>query len=264
MHVTLITGASGGIGEAFARRFAKSKHNLFLVARSQDKLDQLSRVLSNEFNVHVHYLAVDLTQPDAALQIWARTEELKLEVNFLINNAGIGTAGDFSSIDIADELTVIQLNDASLVSMTHRFLPAMRKRNKGTIINVASMAAFQPCPFMAVYGASKAFVKSFTEAIAEENKPFNIRTLLLCPGATETNFFTAAKMDTADKEAILGKAAIETPEMVVETAMNALKTDQVVAVSGFGNQLVARLSNFMPNGLITKIMAKNARPHYQL
>lgn len=259
MKVTLLTGASSGIGEVWADRLAAEKHNLVLVARSENKLKTLCTQLSRKYGISAQYIATDLSAPNADLRIFEETEKRKLIVDCLINNAGIGTAGDFTQIALADEQAMMQLNMITLVSLTHHYLKQMRERNSGTIVNVASMAAFMPSPFMASYAASKVFVKSFTEALAEENRPFNIRIMLLCPGATETKFFETAKMNQDDKKALLGNANIQTPEMVVEEAMKGLKSNKTVVVSGLVNKIGAKLGALIPNSMIMKFIASNAR-----
>lgn len=263
MKVTLLTGASNGIGKAWAERLAADKHNLFLVARSETKLKELCEKLSAQHGISAQYMAIDLSEPGADVRVFEETEKRGLVVDCLINNAGIGTAGDFIQVALAEQLAMLQLNITTLVSLTYRYLQQMRARNNGTVVNVASMAAFLPSPFMATYAASKAFVKSFTEAIAEENRPFNIRVMLLCPGATETSFFDTAKINAADKEALLGKANIETPEMVADTAMKGMKSGRLVVVSGRMNRIFAKLSSFVPNTMITKFIADSARSTLQ-
>lgn len=261
MKVTLITGASGGIGEAFARRLAAEKHNLLLVARSENKLRVLCDELMQEHKITAHYIGIDLVNPEADRLIFEETEKRNLEVDFLINNAGIGSAGDFSSLELKSELEMITLNISALIALTHRFIQKMRVQKSGIIINVASLAAFQPCPYMAAYAASKVFVRSFTEAIAEENRPYNIRVMLLCPGATETNFFDAAKVGESDKKTMVGDS-LETPEMVVESAMRGLRGSKTITISGFKNTMMARIGYLVPNSLITKTLARSFRPTF--
>lgn len=262
MKVTLITGASGGIGEAFARRLAAERHNLLLIARSENKLRVLCDELMREHKITAQYIAIDLVSPDADRIIFEETEKRDLEVDFLINNAGIGSAGDFSSLELKSELEMITLNISALVALTHRFIQKMRYKKGGTIINVASLAAFQPCPYMAAYAASKVFVRSFTEAIAEENRPYNIRIVLLCPGATETNFFDAANVGGSDKNTLVG-TSLETPEMVVESAMRGLSGSKTIIISGFKNLMMARMGYLVPNSFITKTLAKSFRPTFE-
>lgn len=258
MKATLITGASGGIGEAFARRLAKEGHNLVLVARSEDKLREVRDELQDKHKITAHYIAVDLIGFEADKQLFDETEKNGIEVDWLINNAGFGSMGDFAKLDLERELQMIDLNISALLALTHRYLQKMRERKSGTIINVSSAAGFQPIPFMATYAATKAFVTSFSEAIAEENRPFGIQVLALCPGSTETNFHEAAGMDRA-----LGVKGQETAEDVVETAMKAVGSGRSKIVSGWTNWIVATATNFVPNSLITRAMGKGLRGRFQ-
>ena len=258
MAYTLITGASSGIGEAFARRLAAEKHNIFLAARSEDKLRGLCDELANEHRIEAKYCAIDLTRENADASVFEKTEAAGLEIDWLINNAGTGSMGDFAELDLERELEIIQLNVLALVKLTHRFLVPMRERRRGTIINVSSAASFQPIPFFATYAASKAFVTSFSEAIAEENGPFGIRILALCPGTTETGFFEASQI----KDPIKVKG-VQTPGQVVDTALRALERGKTKVVSGWVNYIVALAVNILPNSLITRVMAKPLRKRYQ-
>ncbi len=255
MKVTLITGASSGIGEAFARRLAAENHNLVLVARSEEKLHALCDELMLKYQITAHYVAIDLTEFEADKRLFEETEKHGLEVDWLINNAGFGSMGDFSKLELERELEMISLNIMALVALTHRYLQQMRSRKSGTIINVSSSASFQPLPFMATYAATKAFVTSFSEAIAEENRPHGIKVLALCPGATETNFFDAANI----KEPVQVKG-MQTPEEVVETGLNAVRKGKSSVISGWTNYAVAHLATFAPNSLVTKAVAKVLRP----
>jgi short-subunit dehydrogenase len=258
MKVTLITGASSGIGEVFTRRLAAEKHDLVLVARSETKLHELCDELMLKHKVTAHYVAVDLTESDAADRIFAETEKHGFEIDWLINNAGFGSYGDFVKDDRARELGMIDLNIRALVALTHLYLPAMRERTSGTIINVSSAAGFQPIPFLATYSATKAFVNSFSEAIAEENRPYSIKVLALCPGSTKTNFQAVAGMEDA-----LQVKGQQTAEEVVDTALKAVKAGRTKVVSGWTNYLVSVLVNFVPNALITRALARGIRASYQ-
>lgn len=262
MKATLITGASGGIGEAFARRLAVENHNLVLVARSENKLHDLCDELMVKHKITAHYIAVDLIDFEADLRLFEETEKHKLEIDWLINNAGFGSMGDFANLELENELEMINLNVLALVALTHRYLQKMRERQSGTIINVASTASFQPAPFMATYAATKAFVKSFSEAIAEENRLFNITVTALCPGPTETNFFDAANIGTNVKDAFL-KKGMQTPEAVVGAALSAVKRGKSSVVSGWTNYMTARLGNFVPNSLITRAVGGVLRPKFE-
>jgi hypothetical protein len=262
MKATLITGASSGIGEAFARRLAAEKHNLVLVARSENKLHELCDELMLQHKITAHYVAVDLIEYEADKRLFDETEKHGFEINWLINNAGYGSMGDFALLDLETELKMVSLNVTALVALTHHYLRKMRERKNGVIINVASTAGFQPVPFMATYAATKAFVKSFSEAIAEENRPFNITVTALCPGPTETNFFDAANIGTTVKDAFM-KKGMQTSEEVVEAALNAVGRGKSSVISGWSNYLTARLGNFVPNSLITRAVGGVLRPKFE-
>lgn len=262
MKTVLITGASGGIGKAFAHRFAAENHNVFLVARSEDKLKILCAELQKKFGIHAQYLALDLIAKDADLKVFEETERLGLLVNVLINNAGKGSAGYFSELELQSELDMLTLNIQALVALTHRFLPQMRERREGTIINISSMAAFQSVPFMAAYSASKTFVRYFSEALAAENSPFNITVMVLCPGATETNFFKAAKVGDKNKK-VIGIAGTQSPEDVVDAAMKGLRKGKWLTISGAKNSIGAGISRLLPNKAIAKTIAKRFRRNFE-
>lgn len=258
MKVTLITGASSGIGEAFARRLAAEKHNLLLVARSEKALHELCDELMLKHQITAHYVVLDLTDADADQRLFDETEKHGFEVDWLINNAGFGSGGDFAKLGRNHELGMIDLNIRSLVALTHRYLGKMRERKSGTIINVSSAAGFQPIPFMATYAATKAFVSSFSEAIAEENRSLGIKILALCPGSTKTNFFAASNIDRPIQ--VKGQ---QTSEEVVETALKAVKGGRAKVVSGFANKIGAFLGTHTPHILSSRAMAKALRPKYQ-
>ncbi|CAN5455836.1 SDR family oxidoreductase [soil metagenome] len=262
MKVTLITGASSGIGEAFARRLAAEKHNLVLAARSENKLHELCDELMLEHGITAHYIAVDLTDSKADEKIFNEIEKHGMEVEWLINNAGFGSMGDFARLDLETELSMINLNIMALVALTHRYLQKMRERKSGVIINVASTASFQPVPFMATYAATKAFVRSFSEAVAEENRPFNITVTALCPGPTETNFFDAANIGTNIKDAFM-KKGMQTSEEVVEAGLNAVKNGKSTVISGWTNYLTTRFGIFVPDSLITRAVGSVLRPKFE-
>ncbi len=255
MKVTLITGASSGIGEAFARQLAAEKHNLVLVARTEKKLAALCDELMAEHKIMAHYVAINLNDYQADQRLFKETENQGLEVDWLINNAGFGSMGDFSEMELENELDMVGLNVMVLVALTHHYLEQMRERGEGTIVNVSSTASFQPIPFMATYGATKAFVTSFTEALAEENRLHGVRFLALCPGTTETNFFAAS--DIKDPLKIKG---MQTAEEVVDAALDALEKGKTSVVSGWTNYLVSKAGTFAPNSVVTKQIGKVLRP----
>ncbi|MBK8149412.1 MAG: SDR family NAD(P)-dependent oxidoreductase [Acidobacteria bacterium] len=179
-------------------------------------------------------------------------------MDWLINNAGFGSMGDFINLDLERELNIIDLNISALVALTHRYLPAMRSRKHGVIINVSSAASFQPIPFFATYAATKAFVSSFTEAIAEENRPFGVRILALCPGATQTDFFNNARIE--DPMMVKG---MQKSEEVVEAALKAVQKGKPLVVSGFANYIGSVFGTVFPNSMITRVIARSLRKKYQ-
>lgn len=248
MKTTLITGASSGIGEAFARKLAAEKHNLCLVARSGDKLAALCDELKMQHQIEASFVALDLTVAESAADLFAETERRELEIEWLINNAGFGNFGNFAANDLSKELAMIDLNVRVLTALTHYYLQNMRRRKSGIIINVSSTAGFQPVPFMATYAATKAFVTSFSEALWEENRHFGIKVLALCPGGTNTNFFNAAGV-AGEK---LPLRSLETPEAVVETALRGIANGDSHLISGWRNYFLTNAGNFVPNWLIAR------------
>ena len=257
MNTTLITGASSGIGAAFARKLAARGRNVLLVARSEDKLIALCNELGRLTSNRAQYIAHDLEQPDAAAQLFDETTKRELEIEMLINNAGFGSMGDFTKLDINRELEMIQLNIRALVNLTQRFLVPMRERKRGTIINVASTAAFQAVPYMATYAATKAFVLSFSEALWDENREHGVHVMALCPGVTETNFFQVAGIDRPPMR------TIQTPEEVVDAALRGLSRKKSVVISGWANWLTTEAERFVPRSFVTKVAGKALRSRFE-
>ncbi len=253
MNTTLITGASSGIGEAFARALAVRGHNLLLVARSEDKLVTLCSELGRLASIHCQYVALDLSKPESPARLFEETQTRDLQIDLLINNAGFGSMGEFATLDLERELNMIDLNVRSLVDLSHRFLQPMRERKAGAIINVASTAGFQPVPYMATYAATKAFVLSFSEALWEENRAFGIEVMALCPGVTETGFFEASRMQKPPAR------TSQTPEQVVETALRGLKRRKSAIVSGWPNRLGVVLGRFTPQRLLLRAIGSVMR-----
>jgi uncharacterized protein len=253
MNTTLITGASSGIGAAFARKLAARGRNVLLVARSEDKLITLCNELGRLTSIRAQYVALDLQRPEAPLQLWEETKNRGLEIEMLINNAGVGSMGDFVKLDLNRELEMIQLNITALVELTHRFLVPMRERKQGTIINVASTAGFQGVPYMATYAATKAFVLSFSEALWDENRRHGVHVMAVCPGVTETNFFEAAGMDHPPMR------IIQTPEDVVETTLRALARQKSTVISGWANWLTIESERLVPRSIVTRVAGKALR-----
>jgi short-subunit dehydrogenase len=256
MNATLITGASSGIGEVFARRLAARGRNVLLVARSEDKLITLCNELGRSNSIRAQYVALDLSLPESPARLFEEAEKRGLTIDLLINNAGFGSFGDFAKADLARELNMIDLNVKSLVELTYRFLQPMRARKQGAIINVASTAAFQGVPFMTTYAATKAFVLSFSEALWEENRAFGIKVMALCPGVTETNFFEAARGEKPPAR------ASQTPEEVVDTALRGLARGKSHTISGWVNRVMTESERLAPRSLVTRMAGRMMRGRY--
>lgn len=246
-QTALITGSSGGIGEDFAVEFAKRGANLVLVARREDKLTQLrARLLEAHPGLTIDIVAADLSVPGSAADLAAKVTTLGRTIDILINNAGVGLHGDFVKQSVAENAAQTQLNCVTLVELTGLFMPAMVKAGRGLVINVASTAAFQPTPGMAVYGATKAFVLSFTEALWQESKSTGVRVFALCPGATETEFFAR----TGEEFLTSGR---QTSQQVVDTAMAALDKSTPTVISGLKNAVLASGYRFAPRKVLLAV-----------
>lgn len=233
-----ITGASSGLGLEFAKIFAEAEYNLVLVARSKDKLEEFA---ANYPRRKITVITKDLSVSGAAKQIADELENQNIQVDLLINNAGFGLHGFFADLPLEKQTEMLQLNITALTELTHCFLPQMMKRNSGKILNVASTAAFQPGPFMAVYFATKAYVLSFSEALAEELAHTNITVTALCPGATKTNFGTAANIENTR----LFSQAMSAEE-VAKKAIQGLLDEKRVVITGKLNQAGALAAKLVP------------------
>jgi short-subunit dehydrogenase len=253
-RTALVTGASMGIGAAFARALAERGADLVLVARSADKLQALATSLSGAYGVRAHAVAVDLSKPGAAEVLRAETTSRRLTIDVLVNNAGFAAYGRFDELAAERQREEVLLNCAAVVDVAHAFLPDMVRRRSGAIVNVASTAAFQPLPYMAVYGATKAFVLSFSEALWAENRARGVRVLALCPGATDTPFFEVV----GATEASVG--AREKPEVVVARALDALEKGRSHVVSGRRNYAMAQAARFFPRATLAANVERVMRP----
>ncbi len=255
----LVTGASTGLGAVFATTLARQGYDLVVVARSQDRLQALAERLHHSYGVAVEVVVADLTQAVALRAVEAQIVA-DHALDLLVNNAGFGTIGAFASLDPEREIAEIHLNVVALVRLTRAALPGMLARGHGGIINVSSMAAFVPGPYDATYGATKAFVNSFTEALAEELRGTGVTVQALCPGFTHTEFQQRAGLDVSTLPAFVWM----TPEAVVQASLAALQRGQVVCVPGLGNRLLACLIGATPRGLlrwITGLLARRVLGH---
>jgi uncharacterized protein len=246
----VITGASGGIGLEIAKLFVKAGHNVVLVARSADKLNALAESLQKEYSGTVLVLPKDLAAPDASSEVFDWCTQKGLQVDYVVNNAGFGDYGFFHESDWPKQEQMIQLNINTLTQLTHLFLPGMVARKKGRILNVASTAAFQPGPTMAVYFATKAYVLHFSEAISNELKGTGVTVTALCPGATESGFQAAAAME--ESRLVKGKRLPSSAE-VAQYGYKAMMAGKVVAIHGFLNTLLVTGVRFAPRNIVLKM-----------
>ncbi|HEY1692800.1 MAG TPA: SDR family oxidoreductase [Polyangiaceae bacterium] len=247
----LVTGASAGLGAELASLFAADGHDLVVVARRRDKLEELAAAIKAKHPVEVHVLAEDLARPGAAKRIADALETRGIAVEFLVNNAGFGGTGAFAERDLARELEMIQVNVVALVELTHLLLPPMIARKSGRVLNLGSTAGFVPGAFMAVYYASKAFVNSFTEALSVELEGTGVTATVSCPGATATEF---AQVAGNDKSALF-KAKVMNAREVAEDAYRAMMRGQPLAVAGFMNKVRIASLRFAPRGMARNLAA---------
>ena len=257
--MALITGASRGIGAAFAQEFVAAGYNLVLVARSRDSLQQLAADLTSEFRIEAKVIVQDLTVSNAAELVYRQVQAANRPIDVLVNNAGFGAYGDLADLDRQQQLNMIQLNVMALVDLTYWCLGDMRSRGQGAIINIASTAAYQAMPYLAVYGATKAFVLSFSEALWAENQPTGVRVLAVCPGPTETQFFQGAKFP--DKLVSQVEQIYLTPEQVAREAIASLDGNASNLVPGnLLNKLLINLPRLLPREAIVGQVAQQFRP----
>ena len=258
-RVAVVTGASGGIGEALASRFADGGYNLVLVARSVDRLTSVADRVRGQ-GIAVEIVPLDLQSGNAGAILDAALTERGLVVDALINNAGYGLAGDFLDLDLPDQLAMIDLNVRTLTDLCWRFGAKMRARGSGGILNVASTAAFQPGPFMAVYYATKGYVLSFTEALNQELKGTGVHATALCPGPVKTGFQERAAFD--DSMRLLRFAPVMTPEAVARAGFEAFVAKRPVAVPGLSNLVMAKAAALAPRPLLLKAVAALQRKRH--
>jgi len=249
MSTALITGASGGIGYELAKLFARDHHNLVLVARSADKLAQAANELQ-ALGVSVKTVALDLAEPPAPKFLFDQLQREGIAIDILINNAGFGALGKFAQMPVDQIFGQINLNITALTQLTKLFLPPMLARHTGRIMNVASTAGFQPGPLMAVYYATKAYVISFSEAIANELKDSGVTVTCLCPGATHTGF---AKRAGNDKSRLFKQLGAMNADKVALDGYRALMEGRTLAISGLHNWLVAQSTRLGPRKMVTAI-----------
>jgi hypothetical protein len=246
----LVTGASGGIGYELAKLFAKDRYDLVLVARSNDTLNQFAGELRQQFGVRVKTVSLDLATAPAGKILFDHLEGEKIAVDVLVNNAGFGVFGEFAAMAEVEVLGQVHLNVAALTHLTRLFLPGMLARRSGKIMNVASTAAFQPGPLMAVYYATKAYVLSLSEALANEVAGTGVTVSCFCPGPTDTGFQKRAGIENSR---LFKKIGAMNSETVARDGYRGLMGGRTVVISGIQNWLLAESVRFAPRKLVTAV-----------
>jgi uncharacterized protein len=252
-ETVLVTGASSGIGRDLARQFAKHGHPLVITAPVESELQVVANELRHEFGVSVQVVAKDLEQEEAAEEIFGELAEDGVQVDILVNNAGHGQRGQFWEIPIERHVSVIRLNIEAVIRLTRLFLPPMLKRGRGRILNTASIAGFEPGPLLAVYHASKAFVLSWSEALATELEDSGITVTALCPGPTDTDFFPKAEMV---ESRAFQDAKVMSPQEVAEAGFEALMRGERVFVPGGMNKAMVFSRRLTPESTQAKMNEK--------
>jgi len=246
----LVTGASSGIGECFARALAARQWSLVLVARSGERLSALANELTVSHGIRVESLPADLSAPGAAGQVATTLGERQVEIALLINNAGFGARGQFHRLSLERQSEMFRLNVQALTELTHLMLPAMIEKRRGAIINVSSTSGFQPVPFTAVYSATKAFVTSFSMSLAEELRPHGITVVTLCPGGTQTNFFKAGHYGERKLP-----GGLQDPRQVVAEALKALDRGGGLVVPRLFNKFFLEIQRVVPRSWVARLSA---------
>lgn len=256
---SLITGASSGIGECFARALARRGRNLVLAARSGDKLDSLAQELKRSFNIEAVPAPADLSEPGAPRRLYELLQSRDIQINLLVNNAGFGAQGEFWTIPLERQIQMIHLNIHALVELSALFIPAMVKRRAGTIINVSSTASFQPLPYSSVYAATKAFVTSFSTGLAEELRQYNVRVVTLCPGTTRTRFF-----ESGGYSALRFRPGFQAPEKVAKAGLKGLDRGGGLVLSRWVDECMVFAERFLPRSWVARGAAGMFRPNHNL
>ena len=242
----LITGASAGIGAAFARRLARDGHNLVLVARREDRLRALADELSAAHGTTSLVVPQDLGAPDAPRRVFAATEAAGVAVDLLVNNAGYGAYGLFLEQDLDRQLAMIDVNCRALVGLSHLYAQPMKARRRGGILHLSSVVAFHPCPYMATYGATKGFILLFSEALWAELSHFDVAVTALCPGLTQTEFLEVSGLHKKQH-------GIETADVVVERGLAALAARRPSVISGWFNAARCQLPRLGPRWFTARL-----------
>jgi short-subunit dehydrogenase len=245
----LVTGASSGIGYELAKLFAQDGKNIAVVARSQDRLEKLKTEIENKHGTKVIVVVKDLSKPDAPQDIFSELEKKNINVDVLVNNAGFPVRGKFAETDLKEELNMIQVNITALTHFTKLFLKKMVENKSGWILNVGSVGSFAACPLQAIYGASKAYVLSFSEAIANELQGTGVSVTCLCPGITDTRFWERGGMEKARVARIKRMSAAK----VAKIGYMSLKKGKVMVIPGLSYSVGISSFRFLPRKLVTRV-----------
>jgi len=251
----LVTGASRGLGKYFARALAARKRNLVLIARSKERLETLASELNRDYAVEVETFTFDLARADATEQLTERLKQHNLQIDLLVNNAGFGDQGRFHELALDRQLEMIKLQNATVVALTHRLLPAMIENQNGGIVNVSSMAGFQPVPFAAIYSATKSFLTTFSLALEAEVRRYGISVVTLCPGRLRRD---REDLESTDRKKVPGKE--QAHEEVVAEALKKLDVGGGLVIPGGLNKLAAFAVGLVPRSKIARLAKKLSRP----
>ena len=248
----LITGASSGIGKAFAKRFAKDGWNVVLVARSVDKLNQLAGTLREKHSIQTLVIGADLAKPNACREVHEKVNHANIQINALVNNAGFGAVGTFTEVDLYRQLEMVDVNVRALLELTHLFLPKMVEKGEGWVINVSSTASFQAMPYFATYAATKAFVTFFSEALWMECRKTGVKVINFCPGRTKTNFGVVA----GKKSNVHDFRLSQTAEEVVDHAIRAMSRNKPTVITNPLDRTLLWLERFCSRKFLVWIVEK--------
>ncbi len=253
----LITGASSGIGYELAKCFAADGCHLVLVSRSEDELHNIADDFQIKYGVRVDVLAKDLFDPEASYEVYEEVIEKGIVVNYLVNDAGQGVYGKFAETSLEEELDIIQLNVSSLVVLTKLFLKDMLARNEGRILQLGSVVSKTPAPYSAVYGGTKAFIYSFTQAVIQELEGTNVTMTALRPGATDTDFF---RKEGGEDMRVVQEGSLDSPDKVARDGYEAMLKGTDSVVSGLKNKIMDKLGDLMPDTMRAKQAKKQHEP----
>jgi len=248
----LITGASSGIGLALAYEFASKGHNLVLVARTEDTLKEVAKALESQYAIKTVIIPKDLSKPESAIQLFKDLEKQNIYIKYLVNNAGIGVGGKYLESSMEDNVNLVNLNIINLIELTHLFAKKMLATNGGKVLNVASIAAFFPGPYLSTYYASKAFVLSFTEGLAAEYSNSNVTFTALCPGLTESNF---GKRAGVEKSSFWTQKKMSAEE-VAKIGYSAMQAGKTIIIPGLSNRIFVSIAKRIPRALLAQFIKK--------